>query len=187
MDAFEEVISASIVKEGSERYTNDPADKGGPTKWGITQQRARACGYQGDMRSLDRQGAIHIYRVFYWEQPMFDSIWAIDKPLGLLLLDLGINCGTVWPVKWLQRCLNVLNNRQALYGDLDVDGIAGRLTRASLVAYLKVRGADGARVLHDAVAALAGVRYITLAEDDPTQERFEYGWLANRAFPARSP
>ena len=32
-----EIISAILVREGGGRYTDVPADRGGPTKYGITQ------------------------------------------------------------------------------------------------------------------------------------------------------
>jgi len=30
-------IDALIEREGGDKYTNDPNDSGGPTRWGITQ------------------------------------------------------------------------------------------------------------------------------------------------------
>ena len=46
------LIDAVIDREG--RYVNHPADRGGPTCWGITQAVARAEGYAGSMRDLPR-------------------------------------------------------------------------------------------------------------------------------------
>src|SRR3546814_13966192 len=49
---IEGMIEATIGKEGG--YSNHPADKCGPTMWGITERVARKNGYTGDMRNLPR-------------------------------------------------------------------------------------------------------------------------------------
>lgn len=47
-------MTADQIIEGSGKeggYVDHPSDKGGPTRWGITQTTARAHGYTGDMRN----------------------------------------------------------------------------------------------------------------------------------------
>ncbi|HGV4401999.1 TPA: glycosyl hydrolase 108 family protein, partial [Klebsiella pneumoniae] len=44
----DQIIEGILGKEGG--YVDHPSDKGGPTRWGITQTIARAHGYTGDMR-----------------------------------------------------------------------------------------------------------------------------------------
>ena len=44
------LIDALIEREGG--YSNHPADRGGPTKFGITEAVARAHGFSGAMREL---------------------------------------------------------------------------------------------------------------------------------------
>ena len=56
----EGMIDALIDREGG--YVNHPADKGGPTCFGITEAVARAHGYGGAMQSLPRDEAAAIYR-----------------------------------------------------------------------------------------------------------------------------
>lgn len=180
---FVNYIGATVVKEGGERYTNDPADRGGPTKWGITQVRARAAGFSGDMRSMTRDEAMCIYWVFFWVQPGYDKVNAVAPSLAASMLDLGVNNGTGWPGKWLQRALNVLNQQAVSWPDITVDGGIGLMTVGALKALIAVRGSEGVRVLDRILHAFAGVRYVELAEDEPTQERFEFGWLSQRAFP----
>src|SRR5690349_1456205 len=53
------LIDALIDREGG--YVNHPADKGGPTCFGITEAVARAHGYRGAMRDLPRDEAVGIY------------------------------------------------------------------------------------------------------------------------------
>lgn len=51
-------IDAVIDREG--RYVNRPADRGGPTCWGITEAVPRGQGYHGAMRDLPRTTAVEI-------------------------------------------------------------------------------------------------------------------------------
>lgn len=174
---FEHYITKTVLREGAERYTNNPLDHGGPTRWGITQDRAREWGYTGDMRELPYQTAYAIYRSEFWIKPRFDQIAALFPELAAFMLDTGINNGPSLPSRWLQRALNVLGHA------VIVDGLAFLATRQALVQYLTLRGAEGKRVLLHLMMSQAGVHYIELAEHDPSQKTFEFGWLANRAFP----
>ena len=49
------LIDELIEREGG--YVNHPADKGGPTRFGITEAVARAHGYRGAMAELPRDEA----------------------------------------------------------------------------------------------------------------------------------
>jgi lysozyme family protein len=53
---------------------NHPADRGGPTRFGITEAVARAHGYAGPMALLPREEAAAIYRRLYWLRPRFDQV-----------------------------------------------------------------------------------------------------------------
>ena len=67
----ERLIDALIEREGG--YVDHPGDKGGPTRFGITQAIARAHGYAGAMAKLPRDDAAAIYRRLYWLRPRFDD------------------------------------------------------------------------------------------------------------------
>lgn len=64
------LIDALLDREGG--YVNHPADRGGPTGFGITEAVARANGYRGAMRALPRDEAAAIYRRLYWLRPGLD-------------------------------------------------------------------------------------------------------------------
>jgi lysozyme family protein len=164
------------VLESEKGYVNDPADKGGETNFGITAAVARAFGYHGSMRDMQRSDAITIYRTRYWTQPKFDQINPIDARLAFFLFDTGVNMGQATGVKYLQRALNVLNNEGSLFPDISADGGIGAMTIAALNAFVRARGAAGLAVLRGMVEHLRGADYIAMAERNPTQERFEYGW-----------
>lgn len=172
------LIDAVIDREGG--YVNHPADRGGPTRFGITEAAARADGYAGDLRALPRARAVAIYRRRYWLGPGFDRVAGLAPALAAELFDTGVNMGPAVAVGFLQRALNALNRGASDYPDIAPDGRLGPRTLAALAAFLAHRGAAGETVLLRAVEALQGERYLDLAERRPANEAFLYGWLANR-------
>lgn len=175
---IDQLIDDVIAREGG--YSDHPADRGGPTRWGITERVARAHGYSGEMRVFPRAEAAAIYRRLYWLRPRFDQVARRAPALAAELFDTGANMGPAVAARFLQRALNGLNRNARDYPDMTVDGAIGPVTLAALAAFLDLRGANGERVLLKAVEALQGERYLALAESRPANEAFLYGWLANR-------
>lgn len=172
------LIDEVIEREGG--YVNHPADRGGPTAFGITQAVARANGYRADLRHLPRAVAVGIYRKLYWNAPRFDQVAARAPRVAAELFDTGVNMGPKTATGFLQRSLNALNRGASDYPDIAVDGLIGKATLAALAGFLKHRGTAGESVLLKAMEALQGERYLRLAETRPANETFLYGWLANR-------
>lgn len=175
---IDHLIEEVIAREGS--YVDHPDDRGGPTRWGITQAVARRHGYQGEMRRLPQSDAAAIYRKIYWVAPGFDRISEIAPNLASELFDIGVNMGTGVATGFLQRALNALNRNNRDYADIIVDRTIGSATLRALDAFLAVRGDSAELVLVKAIDALQGAHYLRLAEVRPSQEAFLYGWLANR-------
>ena len=173
------LVDALIEREGG--YVDHPADKGGPTCFGITEAVARAHGYVGPMRQLPREEAAAIYRRLYWLRPRLDEVSSRSAALAAELFDTGVNMGPAVAITFLQRALTALNRNAGDYPDLVPDGRIGAVTLAALDRFLAVRGKrSGEIVLLRALEALQGERYLRLAERRPANEAFLYGWLANR-------
>lgn len=165
----------NIIKvEGT--YSDHPSDKGGPTMYGVTEQVARSYGYQGNMKDLPRDTAIAIYTRRYWINPKLDQVASISEAIAEELLDTGINMGQATAIKFLQRALNTLNKQASQYPDLPVDGGIGPMTLYALKRYLTLRGKAGETVLLRMLNAQQSVRYIEIAERNPNQEDFMFGW-----------
>ena len=171
-------IDDLLKREGG--YVNHPADRGGPTNWGITEQVARAFGYHGEMAQMPRAVANQIYVERYWRAPGFDQVNEHSAAVAEELLDTGVNMGPAVASRFLQRALNVLNLEAKTYPDMTVDGAIGRMTIAALRAYLAHRGKDGHVVLCRALNCLQGARYIEIAEGRASQEAFVHGWFLHR-------
>ena len=177
--AIDRLVDALIEREGG--YADHPADRGGPTRYGITEAVARAHGYRGEMAELPREDAVAIYRRLYWTRPRFDAVAGRAPRVAAELFDTGVNMGPAVAETFLQRAPTALNRNARDYPDLVPDGRIGEGTLAALDAFLNSRGRHGGEtVLLRALEALQGERYLRLAERRPANEAFLYGWLANR-------
>lgn len=172
------LIDELIAREGG--YVARAADKGGPTRYGITQAVAKAHGYSGDMAKLPRDTAAAIYRADYWTRPRLDAVATLAPKVASELFDTGANMGTGTAAGFLRRALNALNRNGADYRDVPAKGAVDEAVLSALKAFLRVRGTAGETVLVKALDALQGERYLALAETRPANEAFLYGWLANR-------
>jgi lysozyme family protein len=172
------LIDELIAREGG--YVSHPADRGGPTRYGITQATARAHGYTGDIAKLPLATATAIYRADYWTKPGLDGLATLAPKVTAELFDTGVNMGTGTAAGFLRRALNALNRNGADYPDIAAAGAIDATATAALRAFLRVRGVAGEAILVKALDALQGERYVALAEGRPANEAFLYGWLANR-------
>jgi len=177
-EIVDELIEAVIEREGG--YVDHPADRGGATRWGITEAVARRHGWRGSMRAFPRDEAVAIYRRLYWYRPGLEAVAARAPRLAAEMFDTGVNMGPPVAIGFLQRALNALNRGATDHADLMIDGRIGPATLAAIDAFLAIRRAVGEGVLVKAVDALQGERYIALAERRPANEAFLYGWLAQR-------
>lgn len=169
-------------------YVNNPDDSGGETMYGITRGTAdknkslwAKHGWDGvKMQELPLDLAYDIYVVKYWNEMSLDLVWEHSDLIAEELFDSGVNMGTYYPQEWLQRCLNVLNNKQAYYKDIGVDGDIGYGTATALEAYIAKRGKHGVEVLYSMLNNFQGVYYVELAERREKDEAFVYGWHSQR-------
>lgn len=139
-----------LAHEGG--YVNDPRDPGGETKFGIS-KRAYP---QLDIKNLTREQAIAIYDRDYYSAFRLNEL---PEAVAYCVLDFGVNAGPGRAVKALQRVLG-----------LTTDGKLGPKTIAA------VRAATGQAELIRKYQVARAQYYVSL--NNPTEERFEAGWLA---------
>lgn len=169
-------------------YVDDPDDNGKCTNHGITQALAEQYkttlktkfGWDGNMRNLTTEMAFFIYKTHFWDKMKLDDVMKRSVFLADRLFDLGINAGKTVAVKNLQRYLNVMNNSQTYWKDIDADGAMGPKSLAALDAYIAKRGATGKDYLIDAMLDMQSTYYIELAERREKDEKFIYGWQARK-------
>lgn len=102
-------------------YSDNAADPGGKTMYGVTERVARAFGYKGDMRDLPLSTATDIYRANYWAPIKANQL---PENLRFHVFDAAVNSGATQAIKWLQRAAGVTE-----------DGVIGprTLSAASMV------------------------------------------------------
>jgi lysozyme family protein len=178
MNAFEKAWAKTGRAEGG--YVNNPKDSGGPTNHGISEQVARAHGYLGDMRDLPRDRALEIAKEQYWDIMRLDEVATLSGPVAEEMFDSGFLCGQATVVIWLQRLLNVANRQAFDYPEVKADGLMGKLSIASMRAFLKKRGSNGEVVLFNSLNGLQSAFLTELAERRQKDEEFWFGWQLNR-------
>jgi lysozyme family protein len=176
--AIAALIDGILAREGG--FVDHPSDPGGATRFGITQNVARAAGYHGSMRSLPESIARDIYLERYVEGPGFGRILKVMPRLAEELVDTGVNMGPAKAAEFLQRALNTFNRRGRDFADIVVDGRIGLATMGALLAFQKARGAHAEVVLLRLVEGLQAVRYVEIVEGRPASEDFMFGWILNR-------
>lgn len=103
---IEGIITDVLKAEGWDTYTNDPADRGGPTKWGITQKAwSDYAGFDAtpaDIQGINEDDARDFYEEIYIVGPKFNQLPAMLVPL---VVDCGVNHGVRAASKWVQRAI----------------------------------------------------------------------------------
>lgn len=133
MTRAQEIIDEILRREGS-TYSNRRADRGGPTKYGITlatlrrrlwpvSVRSGSDATATDVRRLTESDARAIYRFAYVIRPGFDRLPA---PLDDAVIDAGVLSGPTTAGRWLQDACNDLGEK------LRRDGAVGPLTLAAV-------------------------------------------------------
>lgn len=96
MGSFERALSIVLEHEGGDKFTDDPLDGGGATRFGISQVAHPTV----NMLTLTREGAAEIYKQEYWGRLHCAELPA---PVALMLFDSGVNQGCKPAVRFLQK------------------------------------------------------------------------------------
>ncbi|HMV53639.1 MAG TPA: glycosyl hydrolase 108 family protein [Rhodocyclaceae bacterium] len=157
----DDIIDDILQREG-DHYTNRAADRGGPTKYGITQSTLSR--YRGrpvsaaEVQALTREEARAIYCQIYvhpWE-------WIADDALRALMVDTAVQHGRA--PKLLQEAANAAGARLA------IDGSIGPGTRAAVLQMPPYR-------MWRALYARRLAYYGELVRDDSSQAANIHGWM----------
>jgi lysozyme family protein len=173
-------------------FVNDPVDRGGATKYGISLRFLVSEGRLdldedgiadfdldmdgdidvADIKALTPGDARYLYHRCFWTRLDCDMRPA---PLGEAMFDQGVNGGLVAARKLLQQAINRVST-----AGLVVDGAIGPLSLVALdrVLYRSNTGMPG---LIAAYRACAADRYRGIVARAPSQARFLNGWLRRAA------
>ena len=165
--SVDSMINDIIRLEGG--YVDHPADRGGPTKYGVTHKTlARYLDRdvsRDDVRRLSRELAAEIYRRAYYIEPRLD---VLPSSIQAILFDSAVNHGPRRAVRFLQQVLNA-----AGFGRLSIDGLAGPITRQRC----ELADQEMGPWLLAALAEERRMFYQLIVERDPSQRVFLKGWM----------
>jgi lysozyme family protein len=153
IEAFEKAIAFVFRWEGF--MSNDPADKGGLTKYGIS----KAAHPEVDVANLTRDEAVEIYRRNYWQKLGCDRL---EPAQAIALFDGAVQHGPTTAARMMQRAAGVRDD--GIIGPRSVLAINTAAQAVLLERYISER----IRFYHQ----------ITVAR--PENSRFVSGWI-NRA------
>lgn len=143
---FNEAIEKVLVHEGN--YVDDPADKGGRTKYGISQRAYPDL----DIKNLNKEQAKEIYHRDYWMKSYADKL---PHDVRYIHFDTAINMGLKRAAKLLQESI----------GGMAVDGIIGSQTLSN---------ASKTNLYKYAIYRLA--YYNKIVQKNHSQVKFIGGW-----------
>lgn len=169
------IISRTFTKEGD--YVNNPKDSGGPTRWGVTEVKARQYGYEGDMREFPQAFAQDIAAHEFWFNNKLDKVAAISWKIAEEIFDTSYNAGPAGAWKIVQRALNLMNREGKDWSDITADGKVGPKTLDALAAAVKRRGE---RHVFKCLNVVQGAFYVELTERRQKDEEFFNGWVDGR-------
>lgn len=183
-----------IGEEGG--YVDDPKDRGGATKYGVSLRFALAevkadrkalarfdIDMDGDVdaadiRKLSLDQAQRIYLDYFW---LPNGCTRFPAPIGEMIFDQAVNGGALAARKLLQRAIA---QALPLSGGIKVDGILGPVTMTNFSRAIMTLGVER---LADAYRDAAKARYKEIAAADASQKRFLKGWLARADRLGRDP
>ena len=183
MAIFDLALPFCLRHEGG--WSNDPADPGGATNFGITLNVFMGLGRDADLNGdgvpgdldLDHDGDVDvddlkrltpelagaIYKRLYWR---FNGL--TDQRVATKTFDLGVNMGVKTVVRMVQEALNDLG------AGLTPDGIWGPRTESC------VNAVHPDRML-DLLCMDAAAHYHEIVAHRPTSQKFLKGWLKRAA------
>ena len=154
MADFNAAIGKTLAHEGGAKFTDDPSDRGGATKYGISQRAYPDLG----IRSLTEQQARDIYKRDYWDRVRADDI--ASQAVAASIFDTAVNMGA--------RTASRL--AQVSAGVEPADGIIGSQSLKT------INAADESLFLSRyTIAKIA--RYTYICNKDRSQKKYLLGWL----------
>lgn len=130
---FDAAFTKLLGHEGG--YSNNPADPGGATNWGVTERVARRYGYTGDMKDYPQGQAKVVYLAEYWSPIQAEKL---PHPIRYAMFDAAVNSGVSQAIKWLQRAVGATPDGQigpqtlSFLSDANANAIKLRLLAARL-------------------------------------------------------
>jgi lysozyme family protein len=176
------ILGGVYAVEGG--YVHDSSDPGGATRYGVTEEVARAAGFHGDMRAFPmhcdgpaKACADNIYVSQYIVAPGYLPMVEIEPAVAAELVDTAVNMGPARPNRWYRQTMNVLASTRLpdSTAALGTDEI-----NAYRMAQVKLGKTAACVATLDALDGRQETEYQRLVARNGALRRFLRGWLRNR-------
>lgn len=158
MADFYRALQKVLTYEGG--YSNHPDDRGGATRWGISEREFPDL----DLSQLTYTQMQQLYREKYWDPLRLDEISV--EAIADEVFEQAVNFGIGRAAANVQRALNYFREQ-----GIAVDGVIGSLTLAAI---------NSCKYPGYLLTVLNGIqiaRYFEIVDSDPSQKVFTRGWL----------
>lgn len=169
MGVFDQAFDYLIEKDESDKFTNDKADNGGATKYGVTKHTLEI--YLGrevtidEVKNMTSDLAKEVYLHLFWSPNNLGSVTKFG--IALCIFTTSALYGATTAANMAQRAANICGGSLKIDGDLGDKSIA-TLNILKQEEFLK------------AFRSLVLLRIETVIKANPADERFRHGWT-NRA------
>lgn len=153
-DIINAVLKAEVGDKPDGGYTNDPADAGGRTQYGISEKSNPEAWADGKVTEAE---AREIYLNKYVRGPGFDKI--ANSKLQHFVVDWGVISGPAVAIRYLQQVIGV-----------KVDGIMGDKSLTAI-------NSGDARVILNRVVSERLKMIGRIVQDRPSQLKYLEGWI----------
>jgi lysozyme family protein len=154
MADFETAIVKTLAREGGAKITDDPNDRGGVTRYGISSRAYPNV----DIRNLTEQQACNIYKREYWDKVRGDDI--LSQDLAEIIFDSAVNMGEKTTIKLLQSAIP-MNTIDGIFGPKTLNCVNGLPPDDTIKSFILLKIA----------------RYVKICETDASQKKYFFGWI----------
>lgn len=167
MPTAADAIKKVHLQEGGSAYTNKATDRGGPTRWGVTQKafdawKTKKLGRPyfstiDEIKNMSEADSIAIYKEEYWDKIAGDKIKSY--PVAYAIFDQAVNGGPDTIVRMTQTMLGIT-----------VDGKAGP-------EFIRAVNKVPEKVFLENFLKASDARYKTIVKNNPKQAPNFEGWM----------
>lgn len=161
-DRFGYAVGVVLAHEGG--YSDDKADSGGPTGYGISTKFLKENKLNYSPKDITESLAKSIYKKYFWDRYNYNELKSIF--IATKVFDCAVNCGPSQAHMILQRAINNMANIK-----VDVDGVLGINT-------LKSANSCNDKSLLQNIRFEARRFYLNLINERPEDAVFKNGWLS---------
>lgn len=179
--SFNRAFEKLILIEGG--YVDHPYDKGGKTKYGVTEVLKKALpNYRKTpIQDLTLDEAKDIYKKVFWDKIKGTEISAKSEVIAHTLFEIAVHRGVKPASEFFQKALNSFNRDEKDYKDIKEDGIIGGVTISSLEGLIsKRKQADVNHVICTYILVEHAYLLNEASRKDKSQEAFMFGWYLKR-------